>query len=66
MEDKVMILRTDEEFKVNLLKAKLDEFGVPCWVMNKHDSSYMTFGDIELYVLASDVEKAKEIIAPTS
>ena len=66
MQDKILILQSDEEFKVNLLKLKLENSGVPCWVINKHDSSYKTFGDLELYVNKDDVELAKEIISEGS
>jgi hypothetical protein len=30
--------------------------------MNKKDSSYQTFGDIEVYVAIENLEKAKEML----
>ena len=64
MEGKIMILQSDIEFQVNLLKVKLESSGIPCWVINKHDSAYNNFGDLELYVNSSDEEMARKIISP--
>ncbi len=63
MDDKIMIHRSDQEFEVNLLKLKLENSGIPAWILNKHDSSYNTFGDVELFVDRKNEDKAKEIIS---
>jgi len=31
-------------------------------ILNKKDSSYMSFGDVEVYVHESNLEKAKELL----
>ena len=62
MEDRIVIFQTNQEFEANVLKMKLDNAGIPAWIMNKHDSSYNNFGDVEIVVLAKDAEKAKEVL----
>ncbi len=49
------------EHKVGIVKAVLHDKGVDSVVMNKKDSVYL-IGEVELYVKADDVLKAKQII----
>jgi len=36
--------------EATILKGRLEENQVPVLLMNKQDSSYLNFGDVELYV----------------
>ena len=45
-----------------LLISLLDKEGVHAVSINKQDSSYGMFGNIEIYVQESEIRKAKEII----
>lgn len=56
------IYATGDQFWAELLKSKLLDHGVECKVLNKKDSAYL-FGEIELYVLAESVIRAKHIIS---
>jgi len=47
---------------VDLLVTLLEEKEIPAVSINKKDSSYTIFGNIELYVKNTDVEESKEII----
>lgn len=47
--------------KVEIVKAVLDDFEIESVVVNKKDSFYL-FGEIELYVHADNVLKARLII----
>lgn len=49
-------------FDAELIKSKLIDEGIECTSLNKQDSAYL-FGEIELYVQATDVVKAKHIIS---
>jgi len=40
----------------------LADNGIRGVVMNKKDSSYQTFGDIEVYVEIANLEKAKQVL----
>ena len=48
---------------VNLLEKLLEEKNIHSVSINKKDSSYTIFGNIELYVKDTEVEKSKEIIS---
>lgn len=63
MPDKVLLKSYPMQFEAGVAKAKLDSQGIPCWILDKQDSSYLTFGNIELYVLAPDKEKALALIS---
>ena len=47
---------------VDLIIQLLEEKNIKSVAINKKDSSYTTFGNIELYVKNTDREKSKEII----
>jgi hypothetical protein len=49
-------------YKIEILKALLLEADIPATVLNKQDSSYISFGEIELYVKRDDLLKAMQII----
>ena len=59
--DKVLIYTTNKSFQADILKQILADNEIPCFVINKMDSSYL-FGDIELYVMNQDIMKAKVLI----
>lgn len=49
-------------FDAEFIKSKLIDEGIECKTLNKKDSAYL-FGEIELYVQAKDVVRAKYIIS---
>jgi len=57
-----LIYYSDKQHLVQIVKAVLDENGIEAFEMNKKDSSYITVGEIELYVKEEDVPLAKIII----
>lgn len=57
-----MIFRTTENHLAHIIKLKLEEEGIEVILMNKKDSSYNNFGELELYVKAEDVVRAKYLI----
>lgn len=52
-------------FDAELIRTKLIDSGIECKSLNKQDSAYL-FGEIELYVQAEEVVKAKYIISNIS
>jgi hypothetical protein len=56
------IYTTAAQYKAELLKGLLAEEEIDSVIVNKQDSSYL-FGELELYVKAEDVVKAKRIIS---
>jgi len=52
---------TNVEYQAEILKALLEEENIVSIVVNKQDSSYLSFGEIEVYVKSEDILKAKQI-----
>jgi hypothetical protein len=57
-----VIFTSSKEYQVEIMKALLEEENIPGVIVNKQDSSYIAFGEIELYVKNEDILKAKQII----
>lgn len=62
MKDWVCIFTTDQPHRADLIRMVLEDKGIEAVVINKKDSSYITIGDVEVYVPAKDVILAKHII----
>lgn len=48
--------------EANIIKGMLEENSVPVMVINKQSSSYIIFGDIELYVPDHLKDLAKQLL----
>ncbi|MDL2228328.1 DUF2007 domain-containing protein [Bacteroidales bacterium OttesenSCG-928-K03] len=57
-----LVYTTDKEYQANIILALLEESNIKGNIINKQDTAYKTFGDIELYVNEKDYDKAKEIV----
>lgn len=57
-----LVFRTSKLYLAQIIKLKLEEEGVHVILINKMDTSYNNFGQIELYVNQNDVIRAKYII----
>lgn len=49
------------EHKIEFVQAVLEDEGITSVIINKKDSAYL-FGELELYVHADNVMKAKQVI----
>ena len=56
------VYSSDQTHRIEIAKALLAESNIETFVVNKQDSTYITIGDIELYVKNDDVVMAKFII----
>ena len=59
--DWTLVYTTNKVWQPNLIKQVLDDNGIVAVVVNKQDSSYL-FGNAEIYVRKSDVDKACELL----
>ena len=48
--------------EATIIRGMLEENEIPVQVMNKQDSSYLNFGDIELYVPGHLTETARQLL----
>jgi hypothetical protein len=56
------IYATRNPAEASIVQGMLEENQIPVQVMNKQDSSYLNFGDIELYVPEHLLLTAKQLI----
>lgn len=59
------IFTTRNQAEASIIQGMLEENNVPVQIMNKQDSSYVNFGDFDLFVPAHLLETGKQLIAQT-
>lgn len=62
MKNWYLIYTTPNLSEANIIKGMLAENSIPVSLVNKQDSSYLNFGDIELYVPNHLREIAKQLV----
>lgn len=62
MENWFLLYTTRNPAEANIIKGMLEENNIPVFIMNKQDSSYLNFGDIEIYVAQSMKEIAIRLL----
>ena len=60
--DLVKVYSSTEFHKVEIVKAVLEDSGIPSFEINKKDSSYISIGEIEVYVNIENEVLSKIII----
>ena len=60
--DWINIFTTNQAYLAEMIKDVLADNDIQAVVMNKQDSAYITIGDIEIYVKAENVIRAKFLI----
>ena len=63
MEGWTRIQTVPQPFQADLLKATLEAQGFSVLILNKRDSSYGTFGEVEVHVPAQDAQRAADWLA---
>lgn len=58
----VLVYRVGQMYFAELIKQMLADNEIQAVTINKKDSSYMTFGDIEIYVREENRLKARTLI----
>ena len=57
-----LLYKTRSYAEASIVQGMLEENQIPVQVMNKQDSSYLNFGDIEVYVPAGFKDVAKSLL----
>ncbi len=55
----VITYTTRQEYQAEIFKQVLHDHEIPSQIINKMDTTYQSFGDIEVYVHHSHILKAK-------
>ena len=58
----VIAYTTNKEFQAEIFKKVLIDHGIQAQIINKMDSSYLAFGEIEVYVPDTHILKAKILV----
>ena len=58
----IKVASSKQAYQIELLKGMLEENNIIAVTVNKKDSSYLAFGEIELFVESKDVIQAKNFI----
>ena len=67
MEDNwISVYTTEHAWQAEIAKQILSENGIEAVVINKRDSSLLSFGEIKVYVSQEDSERSKELLKPLS
>lgn len=62
----IKILSTNNLNKAEIIKQMLEENNVDVIMLNKQDSSYLMFGDIELYIKKEQEKQARDLLKQTN
>ncbi|MEI6883161.1 MAG: DUF2007 domain-containing protein [Bacteroidota bacterium] len=49
-------------YKAEIMRGLLEEEGIQAVIVNKQDSSYISFGEIEVFVPRDEVLNAKQVM----
>lgn len=55
------VFSTNTPYQAEIMKALLEKENITSVIINKQDSSYLVFGEIEVYVKCEDMLRAKQI-----
>jgi hypothetical protein len=65
MNDWFKLYATTNQAEASIIKGMLEENNVQVFIMNKQDSSYLNFGEIEIYVPHTSKEIAQRLLDTT-
>ena len=65
MENWFKVYATTNRAEASMIKGLLEENNIPVFVMNKQDSSYLNFGEVEVYVPQNLKDIAQNLINRT-
>ena len=61
----IKLLSTNNPNKAEITKQMLEENNIKVVLLNKQDSSYLMFGEIELYINKEQFDQAKDLLKYT-
>jgi uncharacterized protein len=56
------VYSTSRQYEAEIIAGKLEDAGIKAVIVNKQDSSYRAFGEVEIHVPRTFVSRAKEIL----
>ncbi len=62
MQDWHLLFKTRDRSEASIIQGMLEENEIAAQILNKLDSSYLNFGELEIYVPAAQNTKAKDLM----
>ena len=62
MQDWHLLFKTRDRSEASIIQGMLEENEVAAQIMNKLDSSYLNFGELEIFVPVAQKEKGEELL----
>ncbi len=66
LSDWVSVFSSTQLHQVELLKQLLDRENIPCIILNRRDSFYITIGEIDLMVPRDQAVRAKKVVTDSA
>ena len=60
--DWVCVYHTDQSYQAEMAKEILENEGLECVIMNEHDSTFPSIGEVEVWIHQNFQIKAKELL----
>ena len=60
--DWVCVYHTDQSYQAEIAKEILENEGLECVIMNEHDSTFPSIGEVEVWIHQNFQIKAKELL----
>lgn len=60
--DWVCVLQTEQPYQAEIARELLDNEGIECVIMNEHDSTFPSIGEVEVWVHQDNKAKSLDIL----
>lgn len=60
--DWVCVLQTEQTYQAEIARELLDNEGIECVIMNEHDSTFPSIGEVEVWVHQDYKQQALDIL----
>lgn len=60
--DWICVLQTEQTYQAEIARELLDNEGIDCVIMNEHDSTFPSIGEVEVWVHQDYKQQAQDIL----
>jgi len=58
----ICIHKTNNQFEAEAMRGNIESAGIPCVILNKQDSSYLSFGYVEVHIPEERKEEVEQLL----
>jgi hypothetical protein len=59
----ICIHKTSNKFEAEAIKGNIESAGIPCVILNKQDSSYLSFGYVEVHIPEERKQEVEQLLS---